>query len=69
MSERSEAMNRALVIILIPALLVLGGYILVFRMMGISPGYSRLVVTVAAFAGVSVWLWRRGTRKKEAPRT
>ena len=61
-------MNRALVIVLIPALLVLTGYILVFRMMGISPGYWRLVVTAVAFAGVSVWLWRRG-RKSETPRT
>lgn len=61
-------MNRALLIILIPALLVLAGYILVFRMMGLSPGYSRLIVTAVAFAGVSTWLWRRG-RKRETPRT
>lgn len=61
-------MNRALLIILIPALLVLAGYLLVFRMMGISPGYSRLVVTAVVFAGVSMWLWRR-SRKSETPRT
>jgi len=61
-------MNRALVIILIPALLVLAGYILVFRMLGISPGYSRLIVTAVAFAAAGVWLSRR-RRKSEVPPT
>ena len=42
-------MNRSLFIILIPALLVAAGYIFVFRLMGIAPGYPRLIVVMVLF--------------------
>ena len=44
-------MNRALFIILIPALLVAAGYVIVLREMGFSPGYPRLIVVVALILG------------------
>jgi hypothetical protein len=56
-------MNRALLIILIPALLVAAGYIVVLRMMGIAPGYPRLIVAMALFFGMIYWLSRRSGRK------
>jgi uncharacterized membrane protein len=59
--------NRAFLIIMIPALLVAAGYILVFRMMGISPGYARLVIAIAAFFGMIYWLSRRRGPKANSP--
>ncbi len=56
-------MNRALLIILIPAFLVAVGYIVVLRMMGIAPGYPRLIVAMALFFGMIYWLSRRSGRK------
>jgi len=44
--ENGTPMNRALLIIMIPALLVAAGYIVVFRAMGIAPGYPRLVIAM-----------------------
>jgi uncharacterized membrane protein len=61
--EAGEPVNRAFLIIMIPALLVAAGYIFVFRMMGISPGYARLVIAIAAFFAMIYWLSRRGGRK------
>ncbi|HKI12906.1 MAG TPA: hypothetical protein VKA02_12375 [Candidatus Acidoferrum sp.] len=56
-------MNRSLFIILIPALLVAAGYIFVLRLMGIAPGYPRLIVaTVLFFSGI-YWLSRRSGKK------
>jgi uncharacterized membrane protein len=55
-------MNRALLIILIPALLVAAGYIVVLRTMGIAPGYPRLAVAMTVFLGAIWWLSRHGTR-------
>lgn len=56
-------MNRSLLIILIPALLVAAGYIIVLRMMGFPPGYSRLIVAMVLFFGAIYWLSRRSGKK------
>jgi len=56
-------MNRALFIILIPALLVASGYVIVLREMGFSPGYPRLIVVVALILGALYWLSRNAKRK------
>ncbi|HXR32810.1 MAG TPA: hypothetical protein VN830_03825 [Verrucomicrobiae bacterium] len=56
-------MNRSLFIILIPALLVAAGYVLVLRLMGIAPGYPRLVVAMVLFFGGIYWLSRRSGKK------
>jgi hypothetical protein len=61
-------MNRAFFIIMIPALLVAAGYVVVLRYMGFSPGYARLIITMALFFGAIYWLSRRNTRKTETPR-
>ena len=50
-------MNRALVIILVPAILVALGYVLVFRFLGISPGYLRFILGGAVFVAAAYWLW------------
>ena len=59
-------MNRSLFIILVPALLVAGGYIVVLRLMGFAPGYPRLVMAMILFFGAIYWLSRRSRKK---PRT
>ena len=56
-------MNRAFYIIFVPVLLVMLGYIAVFRSMGLSPGYPRLVVAVLLFAEAVWWLGRMVARK------
>jgi len=56
-------MNRALLIILIPALLVAAGYIVVLRFMGLAPGYPRLIIALILFFGTIYWLSRRTERK------
>jgi hypothetical protein len=56
-------MNHAFFIILIPVLLVAAGYVAVFRFMGISPGYPRLILAMALFFGAVYWLSRRNERK------
>ncbi len=63
-----ERMNRAFLIIMIPALLVATGYIVVLRYMGIAPGYPRLVMAVVVFFGVIYWLSRRAGRKVNSGR-
>jgi len=60
-------MNRALFIIMIPALLVAAGYIVVLRIMGIAPGYPRLLVA-ALFFGMIYWLAHRRGRKVKSSR-
>jgi ABC-type spermidine/putrescine transport system permease subunit II len=59
-------MNRAFFIILIPALLIALGYVLVFRAMGMPPGYRRLVIAMTLFFGAIYWLGRRAARKAKA---
>ena len=56
-------MNRSLYIILIPALIVAGGYIVILRMMGLPPGYLRLGVAMVLFFGGIYWLSRRSVKK------
>ena len=56
-------MNRAFLIIMIPALLVALGYIVVFRYMGIAPGSARLVIAMILFFGAIYWLSRKTMRK------
>jgi hypothetical protein len=56
-------MNRSLLIILIPALLVAIGYVVVLRMMGISPGYPRLIGAMVLFFGGMYWLSKRSGKK------
>jgi len=56
-------MNRSFVIILIPALLVALGYVVVLRMMGIPPGYPRLIGAMVLFFGGIYWLSRRSGKK------
>ena len=58
-----ETMNRAFAIILIPAVLVAIGYVVVFRSMGITPAYWRLILPFALLGGAIWWLGRRATRK------
>jgi ABC-type spermidine/putrescine transport system permease subunit II len=55
-------MNRALLIILIPAILVALGYVLVFRVLGISAGYSRFILGGVIFLIAAYWLWPRKAR-------
>jgi len=56
-------MNRAFLIIMIPALLVAAGYIVVLRSMGIAPGYARLAIAIVLFFGTIYWLSRKSVRK------
>ena len=56
-------MNRSLLIILVPALLVAAGYIFILRMRGIAPGYLRLLVAMVLFFGAIYWLSRRSGKK------
>lgn len=59
------AMNRAYLIIFVPALLVALGYILVLRSMGFEPGYARLLAVAGIFAAAICWLAKRTARKKK----
>jgi len=59
-------MNRSLFIILIPALLVAAGYVIVLRMMGIAPGYPRLIGAMVLFFGGIYWLSRRSGKKAKS---
>jgi hypothetical protein len=55
-------MNRSLLIVLVPALLVAAGYIVILRMMGIAPGYPRLVIAMVLFFGGIYWLSRKSKK-------
>ena len=59
-------MNRALYIIVIPVLLVAIGYSFVFRYIGLSPGYPRLIVSMTVFFAVAWWLTRRAAHKAKS---
>jgi hypothetical protein len=56
-------MNRSLYIILIPALLVVAGYIVVLKLMGIAPGYPRLIIAMSLFFGGIYWLSKRSGKR------
>jgi ABC-type glycerol-3-phosphate transport system permease component len=59
-------MNRAFLIITIPAAFVLVGYIVVLRHLGIAPGYFRLAVVGAGFLTAFWLVHRRGARKAKS---
>jgi hypothetical protein len=61
-------MNRALYIVMIPSLLVVAGYVVVLRALGISPGYARLLVPVVLFFGAIWWLGRHSAHRAKAGR-
>jgi hypothetical protein len=61
--EGRVAVNKSLFIIFIPALLVAAGYVVVLRMMGIPPGYPRLIIAMVVFFGGIYWLSRRSGKK------
>jgi threonine/homoserine/homoserine lactone efflux protein len=56
-------MNRSILIILIPALIVAAGYVIVLRIMGFSPGYPRLIGAMVLFFGGIHWLSKRSGKK------
>jgi len=56
-------MNKSIFIILIPALLVAAGYVVVLRLMGIPPGYPRLIGAMILFFGGIYWLSKRSGKK------
>lgn len=56
-------MNRSILIILIPALMVAAGYVIVLRIMGLAPGYPRLIGAMALFFGGIYWLSKRSGKK------
>jgi hypothetical protein len=59
-------MNRSLYIILIPAVLVAAGYVVVLKLMGIAPGYPRLIIAMILFFGGIYWLSRRSGRRMKS---
>jgi hypothetical protein len=59
-------MNRSLLIILIPALIVAAGYVIVLRIMGFSPGYPRLIGAMVLFFGGIYWLSKRSGKKAKS---
>jgi uncharacterized membrane protein YfbV (UPF0208 family) len=56
-------MNRSMLILLIPALLVGAGYVMVLRMMGFAPGYPRLIFAMVLLFGGIWWLSKRSGKK------
>src|ERR1700684_1369795 len=60
-SSRHE-MNRAIYIIMVPVVFVAVGYILIFRAVGLAPGYGRLLVAMALFVGLAWWMVRKSAK-------
>jgi len=56
-------MNRSILIILIPALIVAAGYVIVLRIMDFSPGYPRLIGAMVLFFAGIYWLSKRSGKK------
>jgi len=50
-------MNRAFLIILVPAILVALGYVLVFRLLGLPVTYLRFIFAGVVFLAAAYWLW------------
>ena len=57
-------MNRGFLIILVPAILLAIGYMVVFRYIGVTPGYGRLAGAMIVFFAGMWWLGRRGKRRQ-----
>jgi ABC-type spermidine/putrescine transport system permease subunit II len=49
---------------MVPVLLVALGYILVFRSVGLAPGYARLVIAMTVFFVAIWWLARKTARAR-----
>ena len=60
-------MTRAIYIVMVPVLLVALGYVLVFRSVGLAPGYARLIIAVAVFFA-AIWWLARGTARAKSGR-
>lgn len=60
-------MNRAFYIILTPPILVLIGYALVFRFLGISPSYWRVIIPAVLMGAAFWWFARRSAGKQSSP--
>ena len=58
-------MNRAFLIILVPAMLVALGYLVVFRFLGLSPTYTRFIFGGVVFLAAAFWLWPRKRARSE----
>lgn len=56
-------MNRAFLIVLVPVVLVAIGYVVVFRSMGVSPDYWRLMAPAAILGGAMWWMVRKKIAK------
>ena len=61
-------MNRSLVIILVPALLVAAGYIFILRRMGIAPGYPPLILVMVLLLAAIYGLAPRVKQKNQDSR-
>lgn len=55
-------MNRAFLIILVPAILVAVGYVLVFRLLGLSLVYLPFILGGVVFIAAACWLWPKKPR-------
>lgn len=53
---------------MIPVLLVALGYILVFRSVGLAPGYARLIIAVTVFFVAIWWLARKTAHDSKSGR-
>jgi len=60
-------MNRAFLIVLVPAAVVAIGYVLVLRSMGLEPPYWKLAGIVAALGLGLLWFGRRDRKKTQLP--
>lgn len=58
-------MNRAFLIILIPAILVAVGYVLVFRFLGLSLTYLPFILGGVVFVAAAYLLWPKKPRGAE----
>jgi len=56
-------MNRAFLIILVPAILVAVGYVLVFRLLGLHLTYLRFILGGVVFLAAACWLWPRAAAR------
>jgi len=65
----SGYMNRAFYIIFTPVLLVMVGYILVFRAMGLAPGYARMGIAFLLMVGTILWVNRKVSASGKASRS
>jgi uncharacterized membrane protein len=62
-------MTRAVSLIFVPVLLAMIGYILLFRVIGLSPGYPRLAFVIIVFTTALWWLGTKAARKADSGRS